>query len=136
MEYAAGLIVGAAIAALGALVGLDKDRSFYPTVLMVIAAYYVLFAVMGGSYGALVVEIIVAAVFFAVAITGFWKSLWIVAAGLIAHGFLDLLHPRLIHNPEVPEWWPGFCLVVDLTLGVWLGVLATKRSDYTLGPTP
>lgn len=39
----------------GTVVGLDRDRAFYPTVIVVIASY-ALFAVMGGSTHALLVE--------------------------------------------------------------------------------
>ena len=36
--------------------GLDRDRAFYPVVTIVVASYYALFAVMGGSTHALVIE--------------------------------------------------------------------------------
>jgi hypothetical protein len=45
-----GYVVGIGLAILVSLVarwvGFDRDRAFYPTVLVVIASYYVLFAVM------------------------------------------------------------------------------------------
>ena len=37
----------------------DRDRAAYPLVLIVVAHYYVLFAVMGGSPRALAVELVV-----------------------------------------------------------------------------
>jgi len=47
------LLIGAVLALLVGLsatfIGLDRDRAFYPTVMAVIATYYGLFAVMGGS---------------------------------------------------------------------------------------
>ena len=46
MEYLIGLLLASAVAGMAAIVGLDRDRAFYPTVLSVIASYYVLFAVM------------------------------------------------------------------------------------------
>jgi len=46
MEYLIGLFLSLAVAGLIWMVGLDRDRGFYPTVLIVIASYYVLFAVM------------------------------------------------------------------------------------------
>jgi len=45
------------------LAGFDRDRAFYPTLLVVIASYYVLFTVMGGSRPALRVETLVMIVF-------------------------------------------------------------------------
>jgi hypothetical protein len=49
MEYVIGLILSLAVAGFAALIGFDRERAFYPTGLIVIAAYYVLFAAMGGS---------------------------------------------------------------------------------------
>jgi hypothetical protein len=46
-----GLALGAFV--LGRVVGLDRDRAFYTTALIVIAALYDLFAVMRGSTKAL-----------------------------------------------------------------------------------
>ena len=54
MPYLAGIVLALTVSGLANLVGLDRDRAFYPTVLVVIASYYVLFAVMGGSGHALV----------------------------------------------------------------------------------
>jgi hypothetical protein len=39
MEYAIGIIVAAAVGAFGTVVGFDKERSFYPVVLIVIAGF-------------------------------------------------------------------------------------------------
>ena len=51
--------------------GFDRDRSFYPTVTIVIASYYALFAVMAGSTNALAVESVAMMVFLTAAIVGF-----------------------------------------------------------------
>lgn len=135
MEYTIGIILGVVIAAAATLIGFDRDRSFYPTVLTVIAAYYVLFAVMGASHEVLVAEVTVAGGFFIASIIGFKKSLWVVAVGLIAHGVFDYSHHLFVENPAVPEWWPGFCLAIDATLGVWLAGLLMRRSNQELEPT-
>ena len=59
VEYLIGVALAAAVAGLATVVGFDRDRSFGPTILIVVASYYVLFAVMGGS-GLTVLEILVA----------------------------------------------------------------------------
>jgi hypothetical protein len=84
-------------------------------VLVVIALYYVLFAVMGGSLQAVLLESAVMIGFAAVAVLGFRRQLWIVAAGLAAHGVFDAIHGSLISNPGVPAWWPAFCSAFDVT---------------------
>jgi hypothetical protein len=53
--------------------GFDRDRAFYPALLVVIASYYVLFAVMTGSYAVLVESAIMTA-FAALAVLGFTSS--------------------------------------------------------------
>ena len=121
------LLIGALLAfSVGLLAtgfGLDRDRAFYPVVTIVIASYYALFAVMGASTRALVVESLVCAVFLAVAVSGFRWSLWVVVVALAAHGVFDLTHAAFISNPGVPSWWPEFCLTYDLTAAVYLAWL-------------
>ena len=56
MAYLIGAVLALAVSGLATLVRLDRDRAFYPTVMIVIASYYALFAVMGGSNHALGVE--------------------------------------------------------------------------------
>lgn len=104
-------------------VGLDRDRAFYPTVTIVIASYYALFAVMGASPHALLHESLVGAAFVAVAIAGFRSSLWLVVVVLAAHGIFDLAHAKVISNPGVPGWWPEFCLMYDVTAAGYLSWL-------------
>jgi hypothetical protein len=60
LAYLVGALLAFAVGGLGTVVGLDRDRAFYPTVMVVIASYYVLFAVMGGSTQALLIEAAVA----------------------------------------------------------------------------
>ena len=49
MEYLIGVILSLAVAGFAAVVGFDRERAFYPTVLIVVASYYILFAAMGAS---------------------------------------------------------------------------------------
>lgn len=120
MELLIGVVLAVVVALFARVVGLDRDRAFYPTVLAVIALYYDLFAAMGGSMQALVIELAVTAVFLVAVILGFRRNLWIIVGALVAHGLLDLVHARLIANPGVPDWWPVFCLAFDVTAAAWL----------------
>lgn len=127
-----GLAVGAILALLvggsATFVGLDRDRALYPAVAVVVASYYVLFAVMGGSMHVLLVELAVAAAFVAGALAGFRSTLWLVVAALAAHGVFDLAHPHVYTNPGVPTWWPSFCMAYDVVAAVYLASrLAGKK---------
>src|ERR1700704_2776876 len=44
MEYTVGVALALGISSLATVVGLDRDRAFYPTLMIVIASYYGLFA--------------------------------------------------------------------------------------------
>ena len=79
-----------------------------------------MFAVMGGSNEALVIESLVVVVFLAVAVAGFRLSLWLVVAALLAHGIFDFVGGAAIANPGVPIWWPQFCLTYDVTAAGYL----------------
>lgn len=128
MPYVIGFVLAPAIVVLGRLSGLDRDRALYPVALIVIAAYYVLFATMGGAQ-ALPGELLAATVFLVVAIVGFRTSLWWVAAGIAGHGVFDwVVHPRLIANPGVPAFWPAFCGSIDVALGVLIAILLLRRA--------
>lgn len=124
-------IVGACLALgvgiFATVVRLDRDRAFYPTVAIVIASLYCLFAVMGGSTRALLIEATIGAGFIALAVFGFRTSLWVVAAALGLHGVFDLVHGAFISNPGVPRWWPEFCLTYDVVAAGYLAWLIIRR---------
>jgi hypothetical protein len=127
MEYWAGLLIALFVVALATVVGLDRERAFYPTVLIVIASYYALFAVMGGSRRTLGLEIAVGIGFLLLAVVGFKKNLWLVAAAMVGHGVFDFFHHLFIENPGVPRWWPGFCMAFDVVAGAWVALLLVTR---------
>jgi hypothetical protein len=131
-EYIVGLLLAIAIAACAAWTGLDRGRSFYPTAMIVIAFYYVLFASMGASMRILAIETAVAVAFSAVALFGFKKNMWVVAAAIAGHGVFDFVHSLLIANPGMPAWWPGFCGTVDVALGGWMA-FRLRKPEFTQG---
>ncbi len=128
MAYLIGLILALAVCVAARFAGFDRERGFYPVVLIVIASYYVLFAVMGGDSRIVLLESAVGAAFLAAALAGFKTRLWILVPALAAHGAFDFSHPVLLQNAGVPAWWPPFCLAFDLGAALFLGVLLW-RSD-------
>jgi hypothetical protein len=133
MPYLAGIVLALTISAVATLIGFDRDRAFYPTLLVVIASYYVLFAVMGSSSQALAVETLVMAGFLLIAAIAFKKNLWLVVAAFAAHGIFDFFHGHVVVNPGVPAWWPAFCLTYDVTAAAFLAWLL-RRSHATAQP--
>ena len=117
-----------AVCGAGTIVGFDRDRAFYPVITIVIASYYGLFAVMGGSKSAFIQESVGITVFFVFAVAGFKHSLWIVAIALFAHGIFDFVHGGVITDPGVPAWWPPFCLAFDAVTAAYLAILLKRRT--------
>lgn len=134
MAYLIGVGLGVFVFGFGRIVGLDRERAFYSTVLAVVATYYGLFAIMGGSTEAIVAESAVAALFFAATAIGFRRNLWIIAAGLAAHGLFDAIHGHVITNPGMPQWWPMFCGSIDVAMGIGLAWLLLRDKVRAKAP--
>ena len=130
--FIVGALLALAVAALGKITRFDQDRSFYSTVLVIIASYYLLFAIQGASPNVLVWEMVVALAFSLVAVFGALRFPLLVGVGIVGHGLFDLLHPAIIHNPGVPTWWPSFCMSLDVVLGLWVISLARSRRTHSL----
>ena len=114
LPFVIGIVLSAGVALFARQVGLDRDRAFYPTVVIVVALYYVLFAVMSGSVQTVVIESVVMTLFAAAAVAGFKSSAWMVVAALAGHGVFDAVHGHVIENTGVPAWWPAWCLAYDV----------------------
>jgi hypothetical protein len=129
-----GLAVGVAIFA--RIVGLDRDRAFYVTVLIVVGSYYVLFAAMSGSTAGIPLEILFFLAFAGAAVLGFQTSMWVVAGGLALHGLFDFVRYDALPGPGAPEWWPAFCGGFDVAAAALLGVLllADQKNRARRGP--
>ena len=132
MPFLIGTLLALAVGTLGTTTRMDRDRAFYPLATLVIASYYVLFAVLGQSTHALVLELALLAPFAAAAVIGFRRSLWVVVVALAAHGLQDFVHVAVVTNPGMPHWWPAFCGAYDVTAGAYLAwLLWTGRARAT-----
>jgi len=114
VPYVVGIVLSIGVALFARWVGFDRDRAFYPTVLIVIASYYVLFAAMSGSIQTVVLEAALMTVFVIASIAGFKGSAWIIVGALAAHGVQDAVHGHIVANAGVPAWWPAWCLAYDI----------------------
>jgi len=132
MPYVIGIVLSVSVASFARFVGFDRDRAFYPTVLMVIASYYVLFAAMSESVHTVLLESVVITVFVIAAVAGFKSSTWIIVAALAGHGIFDVLHGYVVENSGVPVWWPAFCLAYDLGAAGSLAWLIRRRPRGSL----
>ena len=134
MGYGIGSLLSLIVSVFARSVGLDRDRAFYPTVVIVVAHYYVLFAVMGGTTETLIIESIGMMAFLLAAVAGFRSNQWIVVAALVGHGVFDFFHAGIVTNAGVPEYWPAFCMSFDVGAGACLAwLLMHGKATTTVG---
>lgn len=126
LPYGVGLVLSVGVAVFARWVGFDRDRAFYPAVLIVIASYFVLFAVMSGSIQTVALEGIVMLPFVVAAVVGFRASPWFVVGALVAHGVQDAFHGHIVTNAGVPGWWPAWCLAYDVGAAGALAWMLTR----------
>jgi hypothetical protein len=131
MPYVVGIVLSVGVAVFARSVGFDRDRAFYPTVMIVIASYYVLFAAISGSVQTVLLESIVMIGFAIAAVVGFKSSAWIVVAALAGHGVFDALRGEFLENSGVPVWWPAWCLSYDVGAAAILAWLIKREPIRT-----
>lgn len=134
MPYVIGIVLSVGVAVFARWVGFDRDRAFYPTVLIVVASYYLLFAAMTQSVHTVLLESLGTGVFATAAVAGFRSSMWIVVAGLAGHGVFDAVHGFIIENSGVPVWWPAFCAAYDIGAAGVLAWLLQQSRGITGAP--
>src|SRR5512141_2794942 len=107
MEYLVGVVLGLIVGGFATLSGFDRDRAFYPTVLIVIASYYSLFAVMGTPRNPpLFIVIVAGIVLSAIALFAVNVIMCSVVCGIVGHAVFDFcIRPAVVTNRGVPRWW-------------------------------
>lgn len=114
MPYLIGVAVAVLVVVFGALSGFQRERAFYPLIVIVTASYYVLFAALSGDLRVVAAEFGFMLPFVALGVLGLRRGIGFAAAGLAAHGLLDLVHGHLLVNAGLPVTWPAFCLAFDV----------------------
>ena len=77
MEYLVGITLALFFCTAAAGLGMDRERAFYPAVLIAVASYHLAFAVVDGRSEVMLSELAIAAVFIVAAVAGFKRSPWI-----------------------------------------------------------
>lgn len=134
MEYIVGVTLALLVCGAASWLKMDRDRVFYPSMVITVATYYVAFAVIDGRNEVMLVEAGIAALFAVMAVAGFKRNLWLVAAALAGHGVMDAFHGLLVQNAGVPATWPGFCGAFDVTAGLYVAGLLVLRVNEARGP--
>ena len=133
METIVGITLALLCCGAAAGLGMDRERGFYPAVLIAVASYYLAFAVVDGRNEVMLLELAIASVFIASAVAGFKCNPWIAVVALAGHGAMDGFHHHLVHNTGVPQVWPGFCMTFDVTAAAFVALVMLARSPTASG---
>ncbi|WP_051235499.1 DUF6010 family protein [Marinimicrobium agarilyticum] len=120
LSLISGVVLALGFAALARLVRLDQKRLFAPVLLVVVAVFYVGFALANGSSLIIIQELTAAFLFLILALVGGAFYIPIAIFGLLLHGVFDVFHNNFVSNPDVPTWWPAFCAGFDVTVAFWV----------------
>ena len=112
-----GVILAAVTMAVAMLIPKPKALDLFAMLLIFIAAIYVGFALLDGRRREALIETVMVALFFVLAILGLWVTPDFLVAGYVAHGAWDALHHPKAVQTKVVSWWPPFCLVYDWIIG-------------------
>lgn len=110
---------------------LESSKFAYSFLLITFPFYYFAFAVYGNDYTVIPLEFLGGLVFFGIALlslkfSDFYKFNFL-ALGYILHGIYDVTHNSFFVNVGTPVWWPEFCGVIDIILGLYLVNLAFRH---------
>jgi len=106
------------------------------TILVAIAFIYVGFSLKDNPISLIVLEVVVALIFYFLAIIGYNRNSFLIAYGIIAHGVWDICHHHgHIIGTDVPAYWPSFCLVVDIIDGLYFLVIFKNEKNSAISHT-
>lgn len=107
------------------------DHWAWPFFLASLPLYYMLFGALVLDARAMGLELLAGLPYFLIGYL-VWKVkprlAWLVlGVAWISHGFYDCYHNYLFINPGVFVWYPAFCALVDIFVGVYLLLNITLR---------
>ena len=99
-------------------------KLFAATILCSIAFIYVGFSLRENMVSSIVLEVLVAVVFYFMAIIGYSKHNSLIAYGIVLHGIWDISHHNaLLIKTDIPYYWPAYCLVIDIIIGFYFFIV-------------
>ena len=129
METISGIITAVLIIIITRLLSkYFTARLMAATILVAIAFIYVGFSLKENPVNLIILEVGVSLVFYFLALIGYTKNASLLAYGIILHGVWDIIHHQaLIIETDVPNYWPSFCLTVDIIDGLYFLFLFKRQ---------
>ena len=99
------------------------------TILCSIAFIYVGFSLKGNPVSSIVLEVMIAVVFYLIAVIGYSKNNYLIAYGIVLHGIWDILHHNAsLVKTDIPDYWPLYCLITDIICGVYFFIVFRTKT--------
>jgi hypothetical protein len=118
-EMAIGLGLGLAGLAFAPVLSSAQRTVFYGLLLAAVGAVYIGFAIADGRASAFAVQAVSASAFVAIAYLGVTRDApALIGAGWLAHAVWDAIHHEGHGPTEVRTWYPPFCAMADLVIGI------------------
>jgi len=129
IETISGIITALAIIILTRLLSkYFSAKLMATTILVAIAFIYVGFSLKDNPLTLVVLEVLVALLFYFIAIIGYTRNGFAIAYGIILHGVWDICHHNgFLVGTHMPGYWPSFCLVVDIIDGLYFLIVFKRQ---------
>ena len=109
-----------------------SSRLIAATILCSIAFIYVGFSLKGNTVNSIVLEVLVAVVFYFIALIGYARHSYLIAYGIVLHGIWDIFHHNaLLIKTDIPSYWPVYCLVTDILTGFYFFIVFKAQKTTT-----
>jgi hypothetical protein len=124
LPFAGGIVAALVNIAITSRLPVKKAAEFYNLFMAATAAVYIGSALTAGSVNTLVLETVLSAALFALALAGQWSSLKFTALAFLAHGAWDLLHVTMGMGANAGTDFPVVCVAYDWLIAGYLWWLA------------
>jgi hypothetical protein len=128
LPFAGGIVAALVNIAITSRLPAKKAAEFYNLFMAATAAVYIGSALAAGNANTLVLEIVLSAALFALALAGQWSSLKFTALAFLAHGTWDLLHVTMSLGANAGPDFPVVCVAYDWLIAGYLWWLAPRTS--------
>ena len=128
LPFAGGIIAALVNIAITARLPTKKAAEFYNLFMAATAAVYIGSALAAGNANTLVLETVLSAALFALALAGQWSSLKFTALAFLAHGAWDLLHVTMGMGANAGADFPVVCVAYDWLIAGYLWWLAPRTA--------
>jgi hypothetical protein len=126
LPFAGGIVAALVNIAITSRLPAKKAAEFFNLFMAATAAVYIGSALAAGSANTLVLETVLSAALFALALAGQWSSLKFTALAFLAHGAWDLLHVTVGMGANAGANFPVVCVAYDWLIAGYLWWLAPK----------